>query len=64
MKDTQKNKSEEIYAICHDCGKEKEWEPVDFAVGQWVGECQVCGKIKSCTAQRDYKLSTSNPYGR
>lgn len=54
----------EIYSICYDCAKAKGWEPVNFAVGVWTGKCEVCKQTKACTAQRDYKHSPTNPYGR
>ena len=28
------------------------------------GKCEVCKQTKACTAQRDYKHSPTNPYGR
>jgi len=65
MKPTKKElPPEPLYSICRDCAEKRGWEPVSFPVGVWTGECEVCGETKLCTAQRDYKRSPTNPYGR
>ena len=54
-----------IAAICRQCAEKRGWEPVDFPVGTSMGECEVCGKLRHCTAARDYRYDPErNPFGR
>jgi hypothetical protein len=51
--------AEYIEQICKECAEKRGWVPVTWAVGIWPGLCEICNKLKSLTAPRDFR----NPDG-